>query len=133
MSFTPNLRTDYYQPTDQELCLPYKYYQQSQLQKSEIVIPAKAGIQSFQELLDPRFRGGDTLFEFYNRLDKLFLHPEATFCNRKYSRRHHHSEITAGSGDPTYRWLWLCHELLYVKFERTLAIPSGLGYKTLMV
>jgi hypothetical protein len=34
----------------------------SQLQKSEIVIPAKAGIQSFQELLDPRFRGGDTFF-----------------------------------------------------------------------
>ena len=32
----------------------------SQLQKSEIVIPAKAGIHSFQGLLDPRFREGDT-------------------------------------------------------------------------
>jgi hypothetical protein len=40
------------------------YYQPSQLQKSEIVIPAdkvpggEAGIQSLQGLLDPRFRGG---------------------------------------------------------------------------
>jgi len=34
------------------------------LQKSEIVIPAEAGIQSFQEFLDPRFRGGDTLLSF---------------------------------------------------------------------
>jgi hypothetical protein len=33
-----------------------------QLQKSKIVIPAEAGIQSFQEYLDPRFRGGDTFF-----------------------------------------------------------------------
>ncbi len=34
----------------------------SQLQNSQNVIPAKAGIQSFQEFLDPRFRGGDTFF-----------------------------------------------------------------------
>jgi hypothetical protein len=31
----------------------------SQLQSSRNVIPAKAGIQSFQDVLDPRFRGGD--------------------------------------------------------------------------
>jgi len=37
-------------------------YMRSQLQKSEIVIPAEAGIQSFEELLDPRFRGGDTFY-----------------------------------------------------------------------
>jgi hypothetical protein len=34
----------------------------SQLQKSEIVIPAEAGIHFFQEFLDPRFRGGDTYY-----------------------------------------------------------------------
>jgi hypothetical protein len=45
------------------------------LHKSEIVIPAEAGIQSFQELLDtagvyPRKSGdqGDTFFEFCNYL-----------------------------------------------------------------
>ena len=32
------------------------------------VILAEAGIQSFQALLDVRFRGGDTFFEFYNWL-----------------------------------------------------------------
>jgi len=37
---------------------------QSQLQKSEIVIPAEAGIQSFQKLLDPRIRRGDNFFDF---------------------------------------------------------------------
>ncbi len=31
---------------------------------SPSVIPAEAGIQSFQRLLDPRFRGGDV---FYRR------------------------------------------------------------------
>jgi hypothetical protein len=30
------------------------------LQKTRIVIPAKAGIQYFQYFLDPRFRGGDS-------------------------------------------------------------------------
>jgi hypothetical protein len=35
-------------------------YLWSQLQKSDIVIPAEAGIQSFHEFLDPRFREGDT-------------------------------------------------------------------------
>jgi hypothetical protein len=42
--------------------------QPNQLQKSEFVIPAdkvlgkEAGIQSFQQVLDPRFHGGDTIF-----------------------------------------------------------------------
>lgn len=36
------------------------YY--SQLQESAIVIPAEARIQSFKELLAPRFRGGDTFY-----------------------------------------------------------------------
>jgi hypothetical protein len=34
----------------------------SKLQKSDIVIPAEAGIQFFRDFLDPRFREGDTLF-----------------------------------------------------------------------
>ena len=34
----------------------------SQLRNSEIVIPAEAGIQSFQEFLDPRFREADTFY-----------------------------------------------------------------------
>ena len=41
------------------------------MQKFEIVIPAEAGIQSFQELLDPRFRAGDTFFEFCNCLEEV--------------------------------------------------------------
>jgi hypothetical protein len=38
------------------------FYHLNKLQKTEIVIPAEAGIQSFQELLDHRFRGGDTFY-----------------------------------------------------------------------
>ena len=34
----------------------------NQLQNYQNVIPAKAGIQSFQVLLDPRLRGGDTFY-----------------------------------------------------------------------
>jgi hypothetical protein len=37
----------------------------SLLQKSIYVIPAKAGIQVFQPLLDPGFRRGDAIGEFY--------------------------------------------------------------------
>ncbi len=33
-----------------------------------VVIPAKAGIQSFQGILDPRFRGGDRKREFFGNL-----------------------------------------------------------------
>ena len=40
----------------------------NQLQNSRKVIPAEAGIQSFQDVLDPRFRGGDNFFEFCNWL-----------------------------------------------------------------
>ncbi len=40
----------------------------SQLQRSKTVIPAEAGIQSFQKLLHTRFHGGDTFFKFCNCL-----------------------------------------------------------------
>jgi len=39
-----------------------------QLQKSEIVIPAEAGTQSFQEFLDPAFVGVTPFIEFCNYL-----------------------------------------------------------------
>jgi hypothetical protein len=39
-------------------------FQSSQLQNSPDVIPAKAGIQSFQGFLDPRLRGGDSFLSF---------------------------------------------------------------------
>jgi len=42
--------------------LRYIIRPRSQLQKSKIVIPAEAEIQSFQEFLDPRLRGGDTVY-----------------------------------------------------------------------
>ena len=47
-----------------KLRFPLRYIirPRSQLQKSEIVIPAEAEIQSFQEFLDPRLRGGDTVY-----------------------------------------------------------------------
>ena len=32
------------------------------MHKFETVIPAEAGIQSFQKFLDPRLRGGDTFW-----------------------------------------------------------------------
>jgi len=43
------------------------------LQKSLTVIPAKAGIQSFQEVLDPDFRRDDGLVEFCKRLIRLLV------------------------------------------------------------
>jgi hypothetical protein len=36
-----------------------------------VVIPAKAGIQSFQGILDPRFRGGDGKGGFFSNLLEL--------------------------------------------------------------
>ena len=52
-----------------------KRHRGSLLQKSPIVrtdplnvIPAKAGIQSFQRIMDPRLRGGDSSLEFCKRL-----------------------------------------------------------------
>jgi len=35
----------------------------------QIVIPAKAGIQSFQSLMDSRFRGNDKVGVFFKGLD----------------------------------------------------------------
>ncbi|MBM3300014.1 MAG: hypothetical protein FJY85_08670 [Deltaproteobacteria bacterium] len=43
-------------------------FSQSLLQKSLAVIPAKAGIQSFQDVLAPGFRRGDGLVEFCKNL-----------------------------------------------------------------
>jgi hypothetical protein len=40
----------------------FKFLMNEPIAKSEIVIPAEAGIQSFQEFLAPRFRGGDAIF-----------------------------------------------------------------------
>jgi hypothetical protein len=45
------------------------------LQKSEIVIPVEAGIQSFQEFLDARFCRGDIFFEFCNNLMRKRIFP----------------------------------------------------------
>jgi hypothetical protein len=42
------------------------FFNLSQLQKSFYVIPAKAGIQSFQRILDPGFRRGDGICWFCN-------------------------------------------------------------------
>jgi hypothetical protein len=40
----------------------------SQLQNAFYVMPAKAGIQSFQQILDPGFHRGDGINEFCNWL-----------------------------------------------------------------
>jgi hypothetical protein len=45
----------------------------SLLQKSIYVIPAKAGIQAFQALLEPGFRRGDGIGEFCKSLRKLLF------------------------------------------------------------
>jgi hypothetical protein len=40
--------------------------------KSEILIPAKAGIHAFNQLLDPRFRGDDLISASLNATDRLW-------------------------------------------------------------
>jgi methyltransferase (TIGR00027 family) len=75
----------------------------SQLQNSRnvipliLVIPAQAGIQSFQEVLDPRFRGGDSFFEFCNRL-LIFDFQSVTQGRTRY----HECKFQKASGNGKY-------------------------------
>ena len=66
--------------------LHQKYYNPSQLQKVKTVIPAKAGIQSFQELIwTPAIfaRGVTPFFEFYNSSIIIYI---SSRYNRLYLR-----------------------------------------------
>jgi hypothetical protein len=53
------------------------YFFQGQWQNNQTVIPAKAGIQNMHNLLDPRFREGDSYFRV---LQLLLLQTEFDKC-----------------------------------------------------
>jgi hypothetical protein len=83
------------------------------LQKSITVVPAQAGIQYYQQLLDLRLRGGGIFYEFCNylvlldlRVQNIFFLPDKktlAFYKKKSIRDHSSDRIPAIDA----RVLWL--------------------------